>query len=620
MASGPTHGCLPVVSGLRTPLAAGLWMAVLVPAMWGQDAFLAVREAVRAAQPAGVEFGVAAPGAKFYLGETIPLTLSFRAEHAGSFVADSRLQDRVGRLNWTDEFVVDPAGASEDPLRGLPGETGGMGGLSGGNAILRPEKAFTVERILNEWVRFRGPGIYRVYVRSRRVRQVAGAGRTDMELQGYSRGAPVELVSNVLRLEIVAAPAEWVARQITEATAVLDGPVGNDSASGLARLRAGLALRFLNTTDAGTALAKRLPGVNTVDAFALHMGMLDSSHRAELLPVMERLLTDPRQGISDRFLVTLAQLAVLVEAGGVIEPYPAEAGAQKVWQAESQRRAALYGVKRQELVVRLLDALAGKTPEARALTRDALLTVAEGERVRPAWLSGIAESLVADFLTLPTQMQAGLLDSRWRLLRNNPNVLPLLLDLYNNPPPRRNGEGAITDLVVRRIYELAPARGRELILANLHRQEGSPLDTKTLMSLPDESLPELNGVFAAWAARGGPLPGQLITRYATGEIVKEVEAGYLKWNAELERQRVHNCPFPLVFYFLKFDPDFGARELRETLQAGPCVDIGRAFSSLGAWAMSPALERLAIENLTSPSVAVKRGAAEVLGKYGSAAA
>ena len=49
-------------------------------------------------------------------------------------------------------------------------------------------------------------------------------------------------------------------------------------------------------------------------------------------------------------------------------------------------------------------------------------------------------------------------------------------------------------------------------------------------------------------------------------------------------------------------------------------DIGFQFLSLGAWAMSPALERLAIEFLSSSSVPVKKGAAEVLGKYGSASA
>lgn len=229
------------------------------------------------------------------------------------------------------------------------------------------------------------------------------------------------------------------------------------------------------------------------------------------------------------------------------------------------------------------------------------------------------KSLIADFRSLPGRIQASLLDSRWRLLRSA-DVLPLLLDLHANPPQPQSGYPSINELVLRRIYELRPERGRALILEELHRQDGPRISGNTLMMLPDENLPELNGVFAAQAARGGPLPTQLMTRYATGRIVKEIEAGYLAFQAELDRQKLPHCPFPLVFYFLKFDPEFGERELRKAFATGRCYDMGRAFDSLGSYAMSPALERLAIEHLTSGIVPIKRGAAEVLGRYGSPAA
>lgn len=216
-------------------------------------------------------------------------------------------------------------------------------------------------------------------------------------------------------------------------------------------------------------------------------------------------------------------------------------------------------------------------------------------------------------------MQSNLLDWRWHLLRER-NILPLLNDLHANPPPGQSGDPSVRDLVLRRIYELSPERGRQLILEELHRPDGSRFSVQALMILPDDNLPELDEMFAAQAARGGPLPALLITRYATGAVVKQVEAAYLAFHRELDRQQLPHCPFPLVFYFLKFDPAFGEQELQKALTTGPCYDIGRAFDSLGPYAMSPALERLAIGHLTSGIVAVKRGAAEVLGKYGSAAA
>ncbi|MEQ1883358.1 MAG: hypothetical protein ABL878_20590, partial [Burkholderiales bacterium] len=480
----------------RCPAASVLSLAVLlVPLAWAQDTFVAHRETLRATQPAGVDLRIAAPKATFYLGETIPVTLSFTATNPRSFVADSRLQDRVGRMNYVEEFVPDSA-TPEDPLRGLQGEGGGMGGLSGGNAILSSDKPFTMERILNEWVRFRAPGRYRIYVLSRRVRQVTGTGQTDQELQMFAANKGVEVVSNVITLEIISAPPAWVSEQIAAAAAILDKTIGNDSESGRARQRAGLTLRFLNTVESGTALAKRLPAVNSVDAFALHSGILDSSHRTELLPVMEQLLAEPGQAISERFLTTLAQLAVLVESGGVMPPYPSDEVARQAWQKESQRRVALTAEKRDHYVSVLVQSLQDKKAEARALTRDALLSVAEAARTRPPWLTGIVDSLIADFRALPSQMQSSLLDSRWRLLQNR-DVLPLLNDLYDNPQQPPVGYPSIRELVLRRIYELAPDRGRPLILEELHRPDGPRIGEKTLMALPDENLPELNEVFAA---------------------------------------------------------------------------------------------------------------------------
>ena len=556
---------------------------------------------IYASEPAGVALRIAAPKTRFYLGETIPLTLSFTASQPGSFKADSRLQDRVGRLNYLEEFRVEPVAGTEDPLRGLPGESGGMGGLSGGEIALTGAKPFVVERTLNEWVRFRAPGTYRLSVLSRRVNQ------------------GIEVSSNILTLEIVAAPPEWVAEQIAAATTVLDRPVGNDSENERPRQNAGLSLRFLNTLESGAALAKRLPDENSVDAFALHSGVLDSAHRASLLPVLERLLVEPGQAISERFLGTLSQLAVPVASGGVMGPYPQTELARQEWQTVSKRRAAVMAEKRDYYVSILVRNFSRKVPAARAVSSDALLRVAEAFGNRPLWLDEVVNSLMADFRALPAPMQWNLLDSRFRLLRGA-NILPLLNDLARNPPEPPFGYPSIYGSVVQRIYELQPERGRELILEELRRADGSRVENQKLMMLPDETLPELDAVFAAQAARGGPLPAQLITRYATGAIVKEVEAGYLALNAEVDRQKLPHCPFPLVFYFLKFDPEFGERELRKALATGPCYDLGQAVGVLKSYAMSPALERLAIEHLKSVIVSVKRGAAEVLGKYGSTAA
>ncbi len=197
-------------------------------------------------------------------------------------------------------------------------------------------------------------------------------------------------------------------------------------------------------------------------------------------------------------------------------------------------------------------------------------------------------------------------------------MLPILREIYANPLEPQ----AARDMAVRRIYELAPDEGRRIILTQL-AQPYSSLSLSTLELLPDRSLPELNDMLAS-RAEAGQIEDALILRYATGDIVRRVEQAYLKRNADFDRQKLPHCGGALIYYFLKHDPSFGERELRGDMDkpgAFPaCYDIGFQFQSLDRNAYSPALERLAIEFLTSNKVPVKRGAAEVLGKYGSPAA
>ena len=168
---------------------------------------------------------------------------------------------------------------------------------------------------------------------------------------------------------------------------------------------------------------------------------------------------------------------------------------------------------------------------------------------------------------------------------------------------------------MRRLSELAPDEGRRIILDEI-RRPGSLLPFDLIASLPDRTLPEMDDLFAEH------LNDSLIVRYASGAIVKRVEQAYERRAADFDRQKLPHCAAPLAFYFLKYDPEYGERELRRSFSPDggflACYDIGRNFP--GPWAMSPALERLAVEMLSSPSVPIKNGAATVLGRYGSPAA
>lgn len=578
-----------------------------------QDAFFERWKELSGRQPDGVKFIVTAPKMEFFLGEVIPLELKFTSTKPRTFLAESRLQDRIGRMNYIEEFVVDPASLSEDPLEGLPGGQGGLGGLSGGPVVLS-DKPFAFERVLNEWVRFRKPGQYRVYVVSRRVSQVGDPGLSDYNLNLYARGKAVELVSNVLTLEIHVAPAAEVREQLAAARKILDVPPSADDQGAKERLRATRELRFLDSPTAAAELVRRLTSGQDVDSFSAYMGVLGSPYRKQLLPLMEQRLAAADQPVWDRYLEVLAHLAELIASGGPMPPYPKEAAGQKAWQEESKRRAEVREQKQNEYATRLVASLPAKQPEARAVSLNTLLDFGMRNGPEPPWLRSVVTSLIADFRSLPAMTQSMLLEFRWSALKG-PAILPVLRDLVANPPQQFNPP--IQSVALRRLYELSPAEGRKVILDEIRRPTRN-LPFSSLAVLPDDALPELDEELYG---RFDPL---LILRYATAAIAKRVESTYLARNADVKKQNLPACAGPLTFYFLKYDPPFGERLLREDFakpSAPPaCYDIGFQFLQLGRWAYSPALERLAIESLMSPKVPVKRGAAEVLGKFGTAAA
>lgn len=328
---------------------------------------------------------------------------------------------------------------------------------------------------------------------------------------------------------------------------------------------------------------------------------------------MEQRLVVLDQPVWERYLDALAELAELVASGGTIGPYPRDAEGQKGWQAEQKRRAGIREQKLNEYAIRLIASLPSKQPNARAVSLDALLNIGMRTSSEPPWLNRVANSVVAEFRNLPVLRQRDLLEYRWSALKDR-EILPALRELVANPPKERF-DPPVESIALRRLYELSPDEGRKIILAEI-REPKRNLPFSTLAMLPDATLPELNDILAE------RFDSLLILRYATADVVERIKQKYEAWNTEIQRQKSPYCAGPLVFYFLKYDPPFGERLLREdfakTSAAPACYDIGFQFLGLGRWAYSPALERLAIESLSNPKVPVKRGAAEVLGKYGSA--
>ena len=113
-----------------------------------------------------------------------------------------------------------------------------------------------MERDLNEWVRFRRPGVYRVHVVSKRAWPASGAA-FGIEEKSIFDPDRISLTSNILTLQIQSTPPDWAARQIADAVKVLDRPARQNPIEFESRRQAGRILRFLYTPEAAAELVKR---------------------------------------------------------------------------------------------------------------------------------------------------------------------------------------------------------------------------------------------------------------------------------------------------------------------------------------------------------------------------
>ena len=602
-----------------------------------QDSFTAEHRRLLGKNPRGVTLTLRLEEGKtkWRQGEAIRVELAFVANRPGTYVFDNTLHDRSGRLG-IDAFILDPQAGAVDPLSDYfhGRRSGFLGGLSSRSPLGSRRRVIRYE--LNEWLRFERPGRYRLFVNSGRVGPI-GERRETLPRQ-------LSVVSNVVEFDVLPRDEGWEEEALREAVSALAAS-GRTPAYGQeeeARHRAPCrALRFLNTEAAAREMIRLFQGADHLCEFEYFFGLLGSPHREFVVREMESGIGDASQPVSMIYLDTLSRLAAALKTQSPQRPHdPAadEAGA-KLWQEDFKKRLDAQNDLLLVYARRLNASLAGKTPEARALSIQTLLDVPG--RVPPekktgevaAWLEEMPEELAGIFPDLTPELQSRLLDPRG-LKAAGAAAVPALKRLFENPP-QGGDDRHFRGTVLRRIYDLAPAEGRELIIKEASRS--SPrTDYKTLGILPEESLPELDGVLAANLEKSVPYEqptlgggdeqyrsveaiSQLIERYASPAILPRVKAAYRRVPANS-----WGClpQAALLAYMSRAEPAAGIELIREALAAreeGQSLCYTKVLGEVAGLHMSPELEEVAVDALSDPDPAVVNSAAGVLGAYGSAA-
>jgi hypothetical protein len=534
----------------------------------------------------------------FHAGEVIPIELSFTASLPDAYDMDTRNYDRSGRLDM-EQFHVAPAG--RDPLANFYANGAFMGGGLGGSRVLSSEPQVMRED-LNEWVALDDPGHYTLYVTTGRVSR-----------RGPITEEPLQLRSNSLEFDVIAASPEWQEQRLAAAVSVLDSTASTDDEN----REAIRTLRFLDSPGSIRELARQMGNLPAGRRFDCIGGLAGSRHQDQVVQELEGQMKAPDTAITGDYLYTLTKLKLQLEHQP-LPPYPEDdAELQKIWQRRRQEQEKEFTELEDVFFGEAAALVSTKQARARAETVETLL-------LRPARRSPDIKPLTtlpgteiaSAFLALSPDQQWTLLSMFWERLRV-PAMAPALETIVGAAEIKHP---MLRDIAMQRLYELDPDAAKPYIWEEIrHPHIDNNMGTvkaKTLGVLPQHTLPEFDDLLVARLERKDshtmPLVAQLIARYSTKAILPRVKSLYETapggWDCATEDG--------FVLYFLRTGPEYGV----ERLAAAPSACMTESIPEVIKMKRWGEIETKVITQLDNPDLNRARQAAETLARYGGSKA
>jgi hypothetical protein len=530
---------------------------------------------------------------QFHVGELIPIELSLSSSAPDAFDMDTRSYDRSGRLNL-EHFHVTPAG--RDPMRNYYSNGVFMGGGLGGSVVLSDTPQLLRED-LNEWVALDQPEHYTLSVTTERVSR-----------RSATRNQPVELQSNTLEIDVVAADPSWLQQAFHSAETTLSNPSSSTSEKAAA-LR---SLRFLDSAASILELVHQL-GSSENRCWDCVAGLAGSRHQDLVVRELEQQLEAPDFAVTSDYLFILTKLKFQLEHG-LLPPYPKDdEKEQAAWSERMRKQGEELSALENELYRQTATVVPMKRGQARAKTIRTLLVRPAHESADISPLAVLSENDVAmAFISLSPQEQYDLLSIFWERV-NVPTMVAPLSEIARQPQMKNE---QLRDLAMQRLYQLNATAGTPILLEEIQHPhvDGDQFTVKgeTLGVLPDKTLPQFDQLLATRLQQKDSktldLDAQLVGRYATKAILPSVKTTYTAaqgtWNCVTEDG--------FVLYFLRVDADYGIKRLAEA-PSYCMVKSLKAAIRMKRWSeIEPAI----IAGLNNPDLNRARQAAETLAKYG----
>lgn len=523
----------------------------------------------------------------FHIGERIPLKLTFTSPNDTQYIIPpwSSGTDRRGCGEWNyEDPKVSPRTGWSDPLATY--FAGGM--CAGGGPSWPPflkSKPIELSLDLNQWVRFDQPGVYRVQILSRRVRD-----------RSNPIGSPVTLESNPIEVRIVPATPRWQSATLKTILQRLKsgGPLAEVAAAGL---------RYLATPAAIDEMTAELSEGYAFPGKQCSLGLIglpDSMHDLAIAS-MDKRIDEPGYPITPLFVSTMAWLHV-------------RPGSSTFKSIDGQRYRFESGFWQT-----VFSSVAKKKGTARTRTLQTLLGFGQGPKP-PDVESQMRALLAACFLDLDTVSQINDLREHWDML-DSPAILPALRNLAELPP-KNNGYPSpyspedLKAAAFQRWYELDPTGARREILAEIGSATPS-LSGQALTFLPAKPLPQFEHLWAEAFLKTTDQQqerrlGSLLVRFGTGAAVLQMIA---KLN---QPSSPNSCGAHVLAlaYLVRFSPHDARRLLKRQLATleRDCGDS--MLQRISNYATGPALNDIADEALNNPNPDIASDATRYLTLYG----
>lgn len=235
----------------------------------------------------------------FRIGEVISIELAFSSSTPGAYSFRSPVRDRRPCFDW-DHFDIQPAMGWSDPLalhfRSLDGI------FCSGPAHFQELSSTPVqdEVDLNDWVHFDELGQYKITIRSERV--------CKLHSTQADHHSCLEVKSNPIQVEIVAATPEWQERTLEDAVNILDSTPSNRRGPPNAQRKRAIAVLQHLGTDAAAYTLTRYLGSDVGEAS--WTGLVSSGARGAKLSAMQECLVDSDCPVSPQLVYAIAELTI----------------------------------------------------------------------------------------------------------------------------------------------------------------------------------------------------------------------------------------------------------------------------------------------------------------------